>query len=566
MSAKARHNSANANGKDVIYIDVEEEITAIIDKLQASPQKIVALVLPKRAAAFQSVVNMKLLKRSADRAKKNLVLITSDPNLLPLVGGVGLHAAKNLQSKPEVPDAPELSDAPDTIEETGDVALDKSKTLAELNGDEDETIELGDEDEEAKSGEKSPGKKGLKNSLKKFRVPNFAKFRLRLLLGGGGAVALVVLGFLAFSVLPKARVVVITDSMSINISQDVRLKVGEGVAVDVAQSIVPAKKQEQKKTAQESSPATGQQNTGEKATGSVALTAKDCTSPFSTPGDVPAGSGVATGGKTYITQKKTSFSLDSASGGCVYFKSGSVNITAQSGGANYNVSSANFTVAGRSDVTGTGSASGGTDNIEKVLSQGDIDAAKQKLTTQDTEAVKAELEQSLSAEGYTPIVGTFASAVSSTKQSASPGDKVENVTVTEEITYSMLGVKAVDFEGLAAEQVKAQIDAAKQSVTDYGLDEAVFTLLKPEPDGATIGFQTTVLTGSELKEDEIKQQVAGKKANEAKELIKAYPGVTDVQVTYSPFWVSSIPKKQSKITVVIEEPQTTSDDSSNGSQ
>jgi len=560
MSAKAPHN---ANGKDVIYIDVDDEITAIIDKLQASEQKIVALVLPKRASAFQSVVNMKLLKRSADHTKKNVVLITSDPNLMPLAGSVGLHVAKSLQSKPEVPDAPEkIDDKPESVEETDEPSVDKSKTLAELNGDEDETIELDDEDD-AKPGDdpKKNGKKAMANPFKKFKIPNFNKFRMWLIFGGGGLIVLIVLGILAFVVLPKAKVVVSTDSMSFDISQDVRLKTGDNVTVDVAQAIVPAKKQEIKKTVEASSPATGQQNKGEKATGSVVMTSKDCTSPFSNPGDVAAGSGIATGGNTYITQKKANFSLDSAAGGCVYFKSGSVEIVAQTGGTKFNVSSADFTVAGRSDVTASGSASGGTDLIEKVLSQGDIDAAKQKLTTQDLETVKVELEQTLSGEGYTPIPGTLAQTPTNTKQSANAGDKVEEVTVTEEIVYSMLGVKNSDFEGLVAEQVKSKIDLTKQTVTNYGLDDATFTLLKSEADGATVGFQTTVVTGAQLKEDEIKQQVAGKKANQAEELIKAHPGVTSVEVTYSPFWVSSIPKKTSKITVVIEEPQTTSDDS-----
>ncbi|MFL6594983.1 MAG: hypothetical protein ACJ8HQ_06025, partial [Chthoniobacterales bacterium] len=70
--------------KDTIYIDIDDEITGIIDKLKASQSKVVALVLPKRAAVFQSIVNMKLLKRAADSNKKNLVLITAEAGLLPL--------------------------------------------------------------------------------------------------------------------------------------------------------------------------------------------------------------------------------------------------------------------------------------------------------------------------------------------------------------------------------------------------------------------------------------------------------------------------------------------------
>ena len=96
---------AVSNNKDTIYIDIDDEITTVIDKVRSSPGRIVALVLPKRATVFQSIVNMKLLKRSAESAKKNVVLITTEAGLLPLAGAVGLHVAPTPQSKPEVPAA-----------------------------------------------------------------------------------------------------------------------------------------------------------------------------------------------------------------------------------------------------------------------------------------------------------------------------------------------------------------------------------------------------------------------------------------------------------------------------
>ena len=72
-------------------------------------------------------------------------------------------------------------------------------------------------------------------------------------------------------------------------------------------------------------------------------------------------------------------------------------------------------------------------------------------------------------------------------------------------------------------------------------------------------MQTTVVAGPELDIAAIKKQVAGKKAGEAKDIISLNPGVTEVNVEYSPFWVSSIPKKTDKITVHIEEPKVSTD-------
>ena len=106
--------------KDTIYIDIDDEITGIIDKLKSSDSKLVALVLPKRATVFQSIVNMKLIKRAADASGKNLVLITSEAGLMPLAGAAGVFVAKTLNSKPEIPVGPDqVDDSEETIDETG---------------------------------------------------------------------------------------------------------------------------------------------------------------------------------------------------------------------------------------------------------------------------------------------------------------------------------------------------------------------------------------------------------------------------------------------------------------
>src|ERR1017187_5818449 len=76
--------NSNPNDKDVLYVDIDDDITTVIDKLRTSEAKVVALVLPKRASVFQSVVNMKLLKRNAESVKKHVVLVTTEPSLMPL--------------------------------------------------------------------------------------------------------------------------------------------------------------------------------------------------------------------------------------------------------------------------------------------------------------------------------------------------------------------------------------------------------------------------------------------------------------------------------------------------
>ena len=87
--------------KDVIYIDVEDDITAIIGKVKSSKEKIVALVPPKRVGVLQSAVNLRLLQRTATQSDKRIVLITNNQALAALSAAASIPVAKNLQSKPD---------------------------------------------------------------------------------------------------------------------------------------------------------------------------------------------------------------------------------------------------------------------------------------------------------------------------------------------------------------------------------------------------------------------------------------------------------------------------------
>lgn len=567
MATKKSTGGTNHN-KDVIYIDIDDEITAIIDKLRSSEQKIVALVLPKRAAVFQSIINMKLLKRGADEVKKHVVLITSEAGLLPLAGSAGLHVAKSLNSKPEIPDAPELDDAEAAAVETTDdedlgedeQPIDKSKSIGELSGnpDLDDTIELEAEDEaddEPMADDEETGKGAGRKP--KFKIPDFNKFRLILILGIVGIILLGVGGYAAAVVMPHATVTIKTERTSVTVDNTLTLKTGADVKLEAEKAIIPAQSQEVKKTLTQDAPATGQINKGEKATGSVKLSLTDCSKDQIT---VPAGTGVSTGGKTFIT--KTSATLQSVKVGSncknsdfPSFSTKTVDVTAQTGGSQYNVAPSTFTVAGYSTITAQSSAAmtGGTDNVIKVVSQSDIDNAKQKLGEQDTAAVQTELQTALEGRSLYAMPATFQTGNTETKLSAEANAQAETVTVTQTITYTMLGVIQQDLEKVLEVEANKEIDTKRQSILDYGLDKAVITLQVMNPDGASLTLHAEVVAGVELDTDAIKKQVAGKKAGGAKDAISGNPGVTDVSVEYSPFWVSAIPKNVTKISVVIEE-------------
>jgi hypothetical protein len=527
--------------KDTIYIDVDDEITAIIDKVQASDSKIVALVLPKRATTLQSIVNMKLLKRSAEDEGKHVVLITSEVGLLPIAGVVGIYTAKTLQSKPEIPDVPDMNAPEESVASIdGDEPLDPAKPIGELAGD---TVEI-DNDEPAKPA--APKKKGPKHP----KIPNFEKFRMKLFIGGGAILVVLLLWYVAVFMAGSARITIKTNAESVNASTDFTADPSITQA-DIANKQIPAEQVETKKEDSQKVNATGEKDVGEKATGSLAMSSTICNS-LTPPKDVAAGTKVTANKQTYLTQDAVSFSFDTISGGCVHYKSNGTTITAQNSGTDSNTSSTSFAVTGHPDVSATGSATGGTTKIVKIVTQQDVDDAKAKLDT-GHDAISEELKGQLEQKGDFAITESLHAKDEKTNISPGVGEQGDDVTVTYSATFTMLGVHREDMKALLTESIKDQIDVEKQEIQDDGLDQATFNLKKAKSDGsASMSVSTVLAVGPNIDTDKLKADVAGKKRGDTENIVKALPSVNDVTVDYSPFWVSSTPKKADKITIIFE--------------
>jgi hypothetical protein len=565
-------------GKQTIYVDVDDEITTIIDKMNSTDARVIALVLPKRASVFQSIVNMKLLKRRAESAHKNIVLITSEAGLLPLAGSVGLHVAPTLQSRPEIPAAPAQGSSPEDVDEDEAVSLPhedgasakQNMSIGALaashtpgvNELADDVIELDNAPKHnpivgaqhppskelaAAAAVKPKGGKGAGKG--KFSIPNFLRFRKWLLLGGLALILFIIFLVLAFTVLPKATIAIKTNTTDVN--ADVMLTLDtKANSIDIDKKVVPAQTQQQQKAYTQTVPATGEKNLGNKASGSISLSVA-CGDVDNFPETIPAGTGVSANGLTFITQNTVALNNPGGGGGCSF--SGTANIKSQQPGAQYNVSSADFTVAGHDKVNANGSTGGGTDNNVKVVQQSDIDAAKQKLSSSDDkDNLKKQLQQNLENSNLYALTETFTAKASAVTTSAKVNDQATNVTVTENITYTMYGARQTDLKKLIDNAINKQIDTSKQSIQDDGLARAGISVPKTgNGDQLKIDISVTAAVGPHLDVDKLTEAAVGKKSGEVKSMVKNNPGVIDVEVHYSPFWVTKAPKA-SKITVQFQ--------------
>lgn len=558
--------------KDTIYIDIDDEITSIIDKVRSSKHKIVALVLPKRATTLQSIVNMRLLKRTGVEADKRIVLITSEANLLPLAGIVGMYTAKTLQSKPVIPKMPDTSNMPENVvdEEVEDEPdIDPNTSVGELAGMPDEpvvntvgamaaeeTIEVDNSDtssdNEAEVEEVS--KKAAKNKIK---VPNFESFRLKFFLAIFALILLIVGSVFAFNILPKASINIKTDTTTVTSTINFAVQV-DTKTVDTDKGLVPALVQTTKKTDTLKVTATGTKNVGDKASGTAQFI--NCSIDDKL-GDrdrtVPAGTQITNGTASFVTSVAVVVSPSSYIGSnCQKNKpSVTVAVTSINSGDQFNLSARTYNVSGYSTITATGSSmTGGTTKNLTVISQKDLDTAKGQMTDKSKDTAQAELSKALSNAKLVALTETLLGSDQVITSVPNVGDESADVTVTSVTTYTMLGVKATDLQKLVDIDAKKQLDTTKQPIVDYGFDKAVFHMTsKRSANDQSVSMQTIATVGAKLDPESLKKEIFGKKKGDVQTIIGAHPGVKDVTVNFSPFFVDSVPKKPVRITITIEQ-------------
>jgi hypothetical protein len=87
------------------YIDVDEEISSVIDRLKKSMAFDNYFVVPRRAIFLQSIVNLKLLKREAEKAKKHVILVTQEEVVAAMAARSGVDVRSSIEGLDKILDS-----------------------------------------------------------------------------------------------------------------------------------------------------------------------------------------------------------------------------------------------------------------------------------------------------------------------------------------------------------------------------------------------------------------------------------------------------------------------------
>ena len=538
--------------KDIIYIDVEDDITAIIGKVKQSREKIVVLVPPKRIGVLQSAVNLRLLSRTTTQSGKHLVLITTNGALTALAAAAKIPVAKNLQSKPEIGAAPdEDADIEEDIIDgsqlpVGELArtADRGTAFTAVSPAVDEAVR--ENAAEEKGGRAVPVRSRPVRTKSGVKVPNFDSFRKKLLLIGAGG--LVLIGFLVWAIFFAPRANVVIAARTTDTPVNARVTLDPAATTTLQEGLLKSTTKQTKKDQTVEFAATGKKDVGNKATGSMKLTR---TSPSATPVTVPAGTEFTASGLTFVsTQAATLTSQLTPSG----FDPGSATVAVQATdiGDNYNLSARGYT-SSVSGVNANGTdMAGGSKKTVTVVSADDVQKATEQLAEQKTDDIKRDLAKQFDG---TFVVVDQSFKIDQASPSSAPAVDQESTDgkarLTSSVTYSLSAVAKSELKVYLDDYFKAQLkDKDDQRVYDNGSGEAKLSNISVV-DGGKFGANlvANARIGPKISDDEVKELAAGKRYGDIQASLEAIQGVESVDVEYSPFWVTSTPNDVKRISV-----------------
>ena len=556
--------------KDVIYIEPDDDITDIITKLENSKEKIVALVPPKKASVFRSIVNIKLITKAGASAGKTVVLVTTDPSIVKLAAATRLPVTKNLQSAPVIPkndgDGVEETVSKEEVFESTDEDGEEEVVAEEVETEEKEAEKTNPEDDseddaEDKKDKKKDAKKDKKASGKNSKLAWFKEHKKITIGLGVGVLVLIPVLIWALVFAPAVTVTLGVRTTKNNFSENVTFTTNlDEENASEGKFYLEEKKIESKSVVEFE--ATGKKNIGEKASGDLVVYKY-----FKKSGTVAinAGSSFSIGGLTFTSTKDASLSWSGDSqeecdnagqasaitSGCMV--AGRIAVTATEPGTAYNIAASSTGWNHVADVDGVYSdkaMTGGTDDFVAVVQKSDIDAALEKIQTESEATNKEKLLKSIDEEDPFIIETSFKQTTSDPVSSPALGEEVkegQKANLSVVTTDSIYMIDKAKVEEFISEKAKLADNFKIYSINEPFIENFM------KVDAGYIGkIKATYISGPKVTENGVVEIVRGKGLGSAQHDLKdAFDGISSITFETSFPWVNSVPNNENKITVVI---------------
>ncbi|MCX6811691.1 MAG: hypothetical protein NT039_03315 [Candidatus Berkelbacteria bacterium] len=561
----------------VIYLEPDDEITGVIDKIKKVNQDRVILVVPKAATILQSIVNLKILKQQAVRLGKAISIVTSDEIGRNLASQIGLTVYRDLAKRP----IPEEEKPTPPQEQTRDLESGAAATTAgELEKKEppkaqEETKEIPPEPETSKrmidirpSGVKfTPYKDGKRAGLGLEKISKSPIRPTKKTSFDGGSlkklkiVAIILLivaileGVLAYFYLPRANVNVVLKAEKLDKTYEITAQ--KDATLNEETNIIPAQIVSIEKEGNKDLSTTGTKDVGEKAKGTITvINETGADQPLVATTRFVSSNGLVFRSTSSVTVPKAY--LDP--GGNKVNGSINVSVVADTSGGAYNIGPSNFTIPGlsaaiQSKVYGRSGAamSGGSSRKIKIVSEADVQKAQTELLNELITLGKEEALSKTNKYEDITLEGSAGGIVVSGLATPAVGAEAETFKYNLKATINVTTVKKSDYYGLLTSKINKEIPNDKELLQGELEKTTESKVVSIDMANGKMVVSSHVVAPIVAKMDlnVMKNNIKGKSVNNAISYLKAFDEVYDAQISLWPFFARKVPITQKRIYINI---------------
>jgi len=542
---------------EVIYLELDEEIPSVVDKMKELSGRSVALVIPQGAAIIQSVINLKILKKEAEELEKDIVLVTQDRIGRNLASQVGFAVYDSIRSSRPIvnPVRPE----PETSEMI-EIDLSEKSTRAPKG------VSVYNYQESTKNKKKDKPKEKFTpppifksepvfkkqvisedpipthiNEDKKviYNPPTLPKYVgkkhpipfVKIII----AIVIVIIGFtLCYLYIPKANVNLVFRSEPFETTTNILVDTNIDT-IDANRSAIPGELLEVEKEETKSFPATGTKDLGEKASGSLKLS-----NGTGNAVSISSGTEFTTNGLVFVstegvTVPKATATVDSS--GNVVKQNGTANIKVQAkeAGDKYNISSGSFPNSAGVSAELSGSMSGGVSKKIKIVTQDDINKAKENLKNTLVEKTHTELKEK--AKDKTLIDSITLDEETDFATTKKANTEADNFEATAKLRSRTIVYKESDYKEMIATGVNKSVPTDKEVILS---DQDQITNIAKNVDfsAGTLQLNEQIKTnvGPKINETDIRNNLVHKSKTSADQYLMQISGVLREDITLKPSW------------------------------
>jgi hypothetical protein len=593
---------------NVIYLEVDDEITAVIDKIRKSKQDGVVLVIPRGGTIGQSIVNLKLLKRSSEDLNKAIGLVTTDKISKNLAAQVKLAVFDNVKEaesahlamaqrspartkeESEMPMArsykkydlsklnsdgqkPEFEEEAEDITES-EVGAEEDEVRASENFDDEMGDEEEDDPEALKEERESPKTKNpIKVNISEDEEDEAPMQRNERRLRSNGtrkifavfAVILVVLAVGALGAmyyfLPYADASITLKTENLNRSLEVVADKNVAVA-DNAKLQLPGKPVELEKEVNRVYDATGQKDQGAKAKGKITISNQSTTS-----GPVLAKGTKVTAANDLVFTLDAAVMVPKATqtlNNCKILPDSSIqcdrvagtviaDVTAAENGEQYNLAAATKFTIGALSATNEAAFAGGISKVIKYVSDDDLKNAETALRKATFDAAKKEVVEQAKKDGIIISEDGITDAIVTSDSDKKANEETEKFTYSMKLKYFVLGFSETELQSLVIANLSLGLPS-DQMLVNPEESKLVYTVTEADKVSGIIKISATLdaNVGKKLAPAAIAAELKNKSLSGAKALLNAKDGVASSSISVWPEFLTRTPILEKKIKVHFE--------------